>query len=69
MKTCPFCREQVKLSYPFLIQLSNESWVFNHYCHLDSDALDVVIDIYGDTKEEVIQKWNRVYEKPKSESM
>lgn len=69
MKTCPFCREKVKLSHPFLMQLSNGRWIFNHYCHLDSDALDVVIDIYGDTKEEVIQKWNRVYEKPKSESM
>lgn len=69
MKKCPFCGEKVIFSHPFLLQLSNGRWLLNHYCHLDSDELDVVIDIYGDTKEEVIQKWNRVYEKSKSESL
>ena len=63
MKKCPFCLEEVKFAHPYLIQLQNKRWLLNHYCHIDSDELDIVIDVYGDSKEEVIQKWNRVYEK------
>lgn len=69
MRMCPFCLEEVKFSHPYLMQLSCGRWIFNHYCHTDSDELDIVIDIYGDTKDEVIQKCNRVYEESKSESL
>lgn len=69
MRTCPFCREEVKFSHPYLLQLSNGRWTYNHYCHIDSDELDIVIAIYADNKEELIQKCNRVYEESKSESL
>lgn len=70
MKKCPFCGAKVVIATPYLTRLStNGKYVFNHYCNLGSADLDIVVDIYGDSKEEIIQKWNRVYEKQTSESL
>lgn len=61
MMKCPFCGAEVDFSYPYLMKFDEGSWNFHHSCTRDPNKLSVVISIYGDTKEEVMEKWNGVY--------
>lgn len=62
MRKCPFCKEEIKFRFPYLTQFSDdETWHFNHYCKHEPDKIGVCIDIYGDTEEEIVAKWEGVY--------
>ena len=71
MRKCPFCNKEVSFEHPHISQLNDNSWVFYHYCGLETGKLNTVITIYGDTEEEIIAKWDGVYcaEEQTSESV
>lgn len=73
MKPCPFCGAHVDKDH-FVYGVTYNSimdlWVFDHICHYDDNHdLDVTMTVYGKTKEEVIERWNRRAEIQKSESL
>jgi hypothetical protein len=62
MRKCPFCGAEVNFDYPHLTQFTDDNtWSFYHYCKHEEDKLGVVITIYGESKEEIIAKWDGVY--------
>jgi hypothetical protein len=64
MRKCPFCKKEVVFDEPWFSQFGDDkTWVFNHYCDHEPNKMGVVITIYGDTAEEVIAKWDAMYEK------
>lgn len=71
MRRCPFCKRPV--SHPedpiFGVRYNNliGRWLFSHECRIR--PIDVSIVVYGDSKEEVIDKWNGVHEKQESKSV
>ena len=67
LRRCPFCRKEVKDSYPYLAYFEElDKWVLSHYCNKTNAA---TIDVYGKTEQEVIDKWNGIYEDEESESL
>ena len=59
LKPCPFCRKKVEEGYPYLLYHERmKKWVFNHNCPAPRLELSVCITLYGDTKEEIIERWN-----------
>jgi hypothetical protein len=63
LRNCPFCNKDVNddllgVHYSEGIK----KWVFAHYC---DGAKGVTIDVYGETEQEVIDKWNGLYEEDK----
>ena len=54
MRKCPFCGEEVKFEYPYLMFMEDlDKWVLFHHCN---EKCGVIIT--ADTKVEVIDKWN-----------
>lgn len=65
MKPCPFCGKKItEDDSVFGVHFIGDShgWVLNHFCHKHTEKLDVVLTVYGDTKEEVIERWDGRYE-------
>ena len=70
MKNCPFCGKHVKAEYPYMSCLGGKyGWNFNHHCDHAPGKLGVCIDVWGDTEEEVIERWNNRGKVKKSESL
>lgn len=70
MKPCPFCGKKIDpddFVYGVHYNELSEKWIFNHFCQ--SNPLGVVLTVYGDTKEEVIERWNSRAEDKTSESV
>lgn len=57
IKKCPFCGRKIEDRFPHLYEMEEDSWILNHYCNKGL-PLTVVIDVYGATKEEVVDYWN-----------
>lgn len=55
-KPCPFCG-QVPRSWD-LIELSDGAYTLSHHCPHKKDALTICLNVYGKTKEEVVDLWN-----------
>ena len=57
MKRCPFCGEKIREDFPyFYYHEKMKTWIFNHSCK--DDGTEIYIQIYGDTREAVIERWN-----------
>ena len=57
MKRCPFCGEEVREDFPyFYYHEGMKLWVFDHNCV--ATDLKISINLWGDTREEVIERWN-----------
>jgi hypothetical protein len=57
MKRCPFCGEKVREDYPyFYYHESLEMWVFDHSC--TGADLTCVVNLWGPTRQEIIERWN-----------
>ena len=57
LKPCPFCG---KVEDEHSVHTRNDgSWVFSHPCDRDDGELTIFISVYGKTKEELINRWNR----------
>ena len=72
MRNCPICGQKVKATFPTIAFVESlKVWELDHFCHVSSLKLDACITIYGNTREEVIQKWNGEYhaEEQTSESL
>lgn len=67
MRDCPFCSKGIVLDEISLTKLDEGDFAFTHFCH--TPGLHVAVTIYGRTEQEIKDKWNGVYEKPKSESV
>ena len=62
LNPCPFCGEQVPATYPTLSEYDEGSWNVTHMCagiRRSKGRTGVAIDVYGVTKEEVIENWNK----------
>jgi hypothetical protein len=57
MRECPFCG--FAGSFNKSIKLNDESWAVLHYCEPEGWGLKISISVYGNTKEEAIERWNR----------
>lgn len=66
LKSCPFCKDEVAQGFPYLFEMSDGEWVYSHCCKHPVGKLSVTIDVYGNTEQEVIDKWNGVYEDKES---
>lgn len=60
LRNCPFCNAEVDANDPVYGVHFNKligKWLFGHSCH---HALPVEVDItvYGETEEEVVNRWN-----------
>ena len=69
MRKCPFCGKEANFSDVYLHQFSDDkTWCFNHYCDHEPGKLGVTITIYGDSREEVLAKWEGDYYAKEQES-
>lgn len=69
LRKCPFCGKEVDGGYPFLHY--NElmgKWFFDHWCDMENPTT-LWVSCQGETEQEVIDKWNGVYEEQESESL
>ena len=57
LKPCPFCGLAGSLNKS--IKLNDESWAVLHYCDPKDWALKISVSVYGNTKKEAIERWNR----------
>lgn len=57
LKPCPFCG--LAESPHKVSKLSDGSWVVSHYCDPEDLVLKISISVYGNTKKEAIERWNR----------
>ena len=65
MRKCPFCKSEVKFASPYLFYLDERNeWGFSHHC-----CNGLMVFITAETKEEILPKWDGIYEEPKSESV
>ena len=59
LKPCPFCGS---VEEPFIIEYgprNDRRWNLDHYCpHDEDDRITMVINIYGKSRDEVIERWN-----------
>ena len=57
VRECPFCKKEVHLEYPYMLQLKDGTYSFNHFC-THAPELAVTIIVHGDTPEQVAERWN-----------
>ena len=57
LKPCPFCGQNNIMIHNY--DKENNRWSVDHYCKHDVDDLTIVIDVYGYSREEVVEMWNR----------
>jgi hypothetical protein len=68
MKRCPFCGNKVREDYPYFYYHEEMGlWVFDHNC--ETRELKLNINLWGDTRQEVIERWNHRAEIEESESL
>lgn len=68
MKRCPFCGQVVREDYPYFYYHDEMGLrTFAHNCVRDD--LKIAINIWGDTRQEVIERWNHRAEVKTSESL
>ncbi len=66
-RACPFCKKDVDCAYPYIHYHEDMGkWIFSHYCDHPITHFHVTIDVYGFTEQEVVDKWNGVYEDKES---
>ena len=58
IKPCPFCGKEDNSINFFDRDNGERIWALSHYCP-HSDELTIVINVYGNSEEEVIERWNR----------
>ena len=64
LKPCPFCGHKLKMKFPEFTKMSDGDYVVSHYCETIrrlGGLPGVTIDVYGVTKKEAIDNWNRRY--------
>ncbi len=63
LKPCPFCGEELSplKSSLSICKLNDETYALTHFCkgYRRNDGLGVSVLVYGDSEEEVIDRWNR----------
>ena len=62
LKPCPFCGHKLKMKFPELSRMSDVEYVISHYCQTirrSGGCPGVTIDVYGVTRQEAIDNWNR----------
>lgn len=60
LKPCPFCGATQGSERLRVLKLTDGEWVVNHYCETDNEyELGVTIDVYGVTREQAVERWNR----------
>ena len=59
--SCPFCGN----TKFFISNFADNQWALSHYCPYEREELNIAITVYGETYEEVIEKWNRRVENDK----
>lgn len=60
LKPCPFCGATYEDRKLLVLKLTNGGWVVNHYCETDNEyELGVTIDVYGSTREQAVERWNK----------
>jgi hypothetical protein len=57
LKPCPFCG--ISEDGGSLIPLSNGIWALHHFCEKVNNELTIAISVYGNSKKEVFERWNR----------
>ena len=69
LKPCPFCGQTIREEFPdFYLHPETHEWHLTHFCRSE-EGLSVCMMIYGNTKEEVIERWNHRAEVEKGESL
>jgi hypothetical protein len=58
---CPFCgkNDEDNEYFTSISEQSKDCWSITHFCREVKDELYCCITVYGKTKEEVIELWNR----------
>jgi hypothetical protein len=57
LRECPFCG---RAESPHNVRkLYDGSWVVSHFCDPEDLVLKISINVYGNTKKEAIERWNR----------
>ena len=57
LKPCPFCgNNDVHISN---YNIEESKWGLDHYCPYENGRMSIVISVYGKSKQEVINKWNK----------
>lgn len=58
LKPCPFCGSKDE---PFIMKFDNgKEWNLSHYCGRDENSeITIVINVWGKSRDEVIERWNR----------
>ena len=60
LRPCPFCKSTHENRWTWIDKLENHEnqYILLHYCNPQPTKYDRVISVYGDTKEECIERWN-----------
>ena len=67
LRRCPFCKKEAEDRYPYLgYNDFLDEWILDHRC---DEVNAVCITVYGKSEQEVIDKWNGIYEEQTSESL
>lgn len=70
LKRCPFCGCEVGDHFPyFYFHEGMEVWVLHHNCPHENDDLTLAISVWGNTREEAVERWNHRAEVQESESL
>ena len=70
LRNCPYCGAEVDESDVYLHYNKRiDKWIFDHWCNKEDPCNGVFVTVYGKTWQEVIDKWNGVYEDKTSKSL
>lgn len=59
LKPCPFCGDGVEDTILDVSKMPSGNWVITHFCDHSPSDLGVCISVYGKSKKEAVDKWNR----------
>ena len=61
LRNCPFCGKDVNDEY-YDVHYNDkiDKWLFSHWCNDESATDDVYLTVYGNSEQDVIDKWNGV---------